>query len=75
MMRYEQKYFNMTQTLDVEATRTTVIVDKLPFRIYEYRNNEFIDIIIRDVTGNIIDHRHPKFQAIGNAYVDSTPED
>ena len=75
MMRFVQKSFNMTQTLDVEATRTTVIVDKLPYRIYEYRNDEFIDIIIRDVTGNKIDHRHPKFQAIGNAYVDSTPED
>lgn len=75
MMRFGQKSFNMTQTLDVEATKTTVIVDKLPFRIYEYRNEEFIDIIIRDAKGNRIDYGHPKFQAIGNAYVDSTPED
>lgn len=74
MMRYEQKSFNMTQTLDIEATRTTVIVDKLPYRIYEYRNDEFIDIIIRDAKGNRIDHGHPKFQAIGNAYVDSTED-
>ena len=64
----------MTQTLDVEATRTTVIVDKLPYRIFEYRNNEFIDIVIRDAKGNIIHQGHPKFQAIGEAYVDSTPE-
>lgn len=74
MMRYEQKYFNMTQTLDVEATMTTVIVDKQPYRIYEYRNEEFIDIIIRDAKGNIIHQGHPKFQAIGNAYVDSTED-
>lgn len=74
MMRSKQKSFNMTQTLDIEATRTTVIVDKLPYRIYEYRNEEFIDIIIRDAKGNMIDHRHPKFQAIGNAYVDSTED-
>ena len=53
---------------------TTVIVDKQPYRIYEYRNEEFIDIVIRDAKGNKIGHSHPKFQAIGNAYVDRTEE-
>ena len=54
--------------------KTTVEVDGQPFHIYEYCNDKFIDIVIRDSRGNQVDHRHPKFQAIGIAYTDSTPE-
>lgn len=64
----------MTQELEVQATKTTVEVDRQTYHIYEYHNSDFIDIVIRDSVGHRIDHRHPKFQAIGNAYTDSTPE-
>lgn len=65
---------HMTQALEVQATRTTVTVDREPFHIYEYRNDQYIDIVIRTDRGNRIDHRHPKFEAIGLAYTDSTEE-
>jgi hypothetical protein len=64
----------MTQTLDVQATKTTVTVDGEPFHVYEYHNDQYIDIVIRTDRGNRIDHRHSKFEAIGIAYTDSTEE-
>lgn len=64
----------MREEIEVEATLTTVLVDEQLYRIYEYCNYQFIDIIIRDAKGHRIDYGHPKFQAIGIAYLDSTPE-
>ena len=64
----------MRQEIEVQTMKTTVEVDGQPFHIYEYCNDKFIDIVIRDSRGNQVDHRHPKFQAIGIAYTDSTPE-
>jgi hypothetical protein len=63
-----------TCKLDVEGTVTTLWIEGDPYYVYEYNTDPFIDVIIRGPTGHRIDEKHPLYKAIGEAYVDSTPE-
>ena len=71
-----QEKINMnTITGTAPYKRTALTVDGTLYYVYQYDNDLFIDTIIRGPNGTIIDIYHPKYIQIGEAFVDSTPED
>lgn len=63
-----------TKKIEVEGTLYTLIVANVPYYIYEYVTDQYIDYVIRTIDGRILEKSSIEYQRVGKAFVDSTPD-